>query len=213
MIRGIIFDMDGVIVDSEEIWFRVISDVCREYGHEYTEELYKRVIGTPAARILKREFDIKDSEDEIRRKYVERFILFIKNNGIKEMPGIRSLLERLKKKFTLALASSSIPELIDLIIDDLGFRKYFSVIMSSSQAARPKPEPDLFLAVAKKIGIKPEECLVIEDAPNGVKAAKSAGMKCIALNSNPSISKDDLKQADIIVKSLDDISSIDLNNL
>lgn len=205
MIKAIIFDMDGVIIDSEETWIKVVGDVFAEYGHEYTEYMQKKVFGSNAARIMKQNFDIKDSEAEISRNIKEKFRQKIISEGVKEIPGIYQLLERLEKKFVLALASSTPRNVIEMIIEKLNIEYYFSVVLSGFEVKDPKPHPDIFLAVTEKIKLKPDECLVVEDSPNGVKAAKSAGMKCIALKSKYA-SESELKEADVIVKSLDEIT-------
>ena len=121
------------------------------------------------------------------------------------MPGLVDLLEMLtKKNYPMAVASSSYPEIIELILERTGLRKYFMVVVSSQEAGKSKPEPDVFWLAAKRLNMNPQDCLVIEDSANGIKAAKAAGMNCIAFGgqgSNP----DNQKQADAIVKSFDQL--------
>ena len=204
MLKGIIFDMDGIITDSEELWFNAISTVCKEYGHEYTEDVRKRVMGGNGPRMLKEIFNIDISEAELRNKILERYVFLMKRDGIKAMPGIFPLLDSAKRQFTLALASSSPFTVIDYVLDKLDVRSYFSVILSGINMANTKPEPDIFLAAADRLGLKPEDCLVIEDSVNGIRAAKNAGMRCIVLKSQY-FSEDEIEEADIIVNSLDEI--------
>jgi HAD superfamily hydrolase (TIGR01509 family) len=214
MIKAIIFDLDGVIIDSEGQWFQAGKELCADYGHEYTKELYKKAMGGNGPRAIKNAFNLEDSEEEVFKKLVAKFISLVEKHGTKEMPGIRSLLDRTKKNLLLALASSSPRDRIDFFIDKLNLRNYFSVIMSGSQVSNTKPEPDIFLATAEKLEVEPSECIVIEDSPNGTKAAKAAGMKCIALK-NPYASENDLQEAgaDLIVSNLDEITENVLKDL
>jgi HAD superfamily hydrolase (TIGR01509 family) len=207
MIKAIIFDLDGVVIDSEALWFQAGKELCAEYGHEYTKELYKHVMGGNGPRVIKNAFKLKDSEEQVFRRLVGKFISLVERHGVKTMPGIHALLERTKKGFLLALASSSPQDRIDFFIDKTGLRNYFSAIISGSIIENTKPAPDIFLLTAEKLRVKPDQCVVIEDSPNGVKAAKSAGMRCIALK-NPNIPETELRKAmsDIIISNLDEIT-------
>jgi len=211
--KAIIFDLDGVIIDSEEQWFQVTKDLCAEYGYEYTKELYKKVMGSNGPRIIKEKLNLSDSEDELKDKLKRNYLSLIKDN-IKIMPGIHSLLERAGKGFVLALASSSPQDVIDFVIDKTKLGDYFSFSTCGSEVENAKPEPEIFLLTAEKMELKPTECIVVEDSPNGVRAAKAAGMKCIALK-NPYASGNELKKAgaDIIINDLDEITEKLLKDL
>jgi len=213
MIKAIIFDMDGVIINSEATWIKVVDNIFAGYGYEYTKEFHKMIFGSNAARIMRQNLDIRDSEAEIGKKIIEKFIYLIKNEGVKEIPGIYQLLDKAKKNFVLAIASSTPKNGIELILDTLGIKDYFSVIVSGYDVKNPKPHPDIYLAAAEKLKLKPEECIAIEDSPNGVKAAKNAGMKCIALK-NKYADDTELKKsgADMLVSSLDEITDKLLKN-
>ena len=206
MIKAVIFDLDGVIIDSEGTWFQAGKELCAEYGHDYDMELYRKVMGGNGAKAIKEGLNLDDSAEIVKNKFMEKFLFLLKRNGIKKMGGIDALLEKAKKDFVLALASSAPIRSIDFIIDELKIRGYFSVVMSGEHVKNSKPEPDIFLVTAEKLGIKPDECMVIEDSPNGIRAAKDAGMKCIALK-HPYVAEDDIRvaKADIIVERLDEI--------
>lgn len=115
------------------------------------------------------------------------------------MPGVEHLIKQLKKnEFPLALASSSYPEVIEIILQKTGLKHYFDVVVDSQMAGASKPEPDIFLLAAQKLGIQPERCVVIEDSTNGIEAAKSAGMYCVAY-AGPGSELQDQSRADIII--------------
>src|SRR5690606_5762616 len=115
------------------------------------------------------------------------------------MPGVKNLIEKLKEKgIPLAVASSSYADVIEIILQKTGLQSYFDVVVSSQMAGASKPEPDIFLLTARKLSVPPEKCIVIEDSTNGIKAAKAAGMFCIAF-AGPGSELQDQTQADLIV--------------
>ncbi|MGC9356107.1 MAG: HAD family hydrolase, partial [Mariniphaga sp.] len=121
------------------------------------------------------------------------------------MPGVEQLIRKLKEKgISLALASSSYPDVIEIILQKTGLKKYFDSVVSSQMAGASKPEPDIFLFTAKKLGVAPEKCIVIEDSTNGIAAAKSAGMYCVAF-AGPGSELQDQNQADLIVADFGEI--------
>jgi HAD superfamily hydrolase (TIGR01509 family) len=116
------------------------------------------------------------------------------------MPGLVETLEILKKRnIPMAVASSSYPEIIDLILEKTSLKKYFQVVVSSQEAGKSKPEPDVFLLAAEKLGKKPENCLVVEDSFNGIEAAHAAGISCIAYQ-GPGADPKNQKDADAVIK-------------
>src|SRR5690606_16267798 len=120
---------------------------------------------------------------------------------IETMPGVEKLIKKLvNKNIPLALASSSFPEVIKIILQKTGMQTYFDVVVSSSEAGASKPHPDVFLLAAEKLGVAPDRCMVIEDSTNGITAAKSAGMYCIAY-AGPGSELQDQSRADIIITS------------
>jgi HAD superfamily hydrolase (TIGR01509 family) len=122
------------------------------------------------------------------------------------MPGVEKLILNLKGKgIPLALASSSYVDVIEIILQKTGLKKYFDVVVSSQMAGASKPEPDIFLLAAQKLGAQPEKCVVIEDSTNGIAAAKRAGMYCIAF-AGPGSELQDQTQADLIVKDFGELS-------
>lgn len=207
MIKAIIFDMDGIIVDSEMIWRRTFREVLAEYGHEYTDKHFKLTLGKAnVTEILKKTFDIKEDEEVLRKKILDKLFSLMEHD-MKFVDGFYSLLNRIKEKYILAVASSSPIKIVESILERLKIRENFQFAIGGDQVQEGKPNPELFLKTAEQLGVKPEECIVIEDAPSGIKAAKSAGMRCIALKAHY-VLEDELREAgaDIIINNLDEIT-------
>lgn len=205
MIDAIIFDMDGVLVDSEPFHIEIEKrqfilnqiSVSDEEHHEYmgiaSDVMWKKIAVRHTLQL--------PVEELIEQSRTESFRYFSELDEIPVMPGLIDLLEKLRiKKYPLAVASSSFPEIIDLILEKTDLKKYFQVVVSSQEAGKSKPEPDVFLLAARKLGIKPENCLVIEDSANGIKAAHAAEMSCVAFQ-GPGADPQNQKEADSIVTS------------
>lgn len=210
MIKAIIFDMDGVLVDSEP--FNVeIERRQFELNHlSISEEEHHQYMGV-ASDVMWRKIAMRRSlpievEALIDQNKTESILFFTEVKDIPIMPGLVDLLENLtRKNYPMAVASSSFPEIIELILERTGLRKYFQVVVSSQEAGKSKPEPDVFLLAAKRLGFNPEDCLVIEDSVNGIKAARAAGIRCIAFE-GPGANPNNQKEADAVVKSFDQLS-------
>ncbi len=195
--------MDGVLVDSGEFHFQAWSQALSEQGIPFSRELFRTTFGmnntgilevllgrTPAPELLA---EISDRKEQLFRQAVR--------GHVQPLPGVLAWLERLKAAGTRqGIASSAPPANIDALVDELGLRGYFDAIASGFDLPG-KPDPTLFLKVARLIGVPPERCVVVEDAIAGVEAARQAGMKCIAVTTtNPAHA---LNQADVIVQYLD----------
>jgi len=184
MHRSVIFDMDGVIIDSEHLWERTEKILLASKGLEYDDRYRYKIIGLnqiDSALLLKAHFDLKDSVDFIIGRRIEILLgLYDQHLNMKE--GIPELLNKLSKKgFPIALASSSPGRVIDFVLDKFDLKKFFNIIVSGESTTRGKPHPDIYIFTSDKLGIPPSACIVIEDSANGVKAAKNAGMYCIAV--------------------------------
>lgn len=203
MIHAIIFDMDGVLVDSEPFHIEIEKRQFRQNEILVSQEEHHRYLGV-ASDMMWKEISQNHKLDLPVEKLIEQnksesILFFSELDDIPVMPGLIELLEKLQQKnYPRAVASSSFPEIIDLILEKTGLNKYFDVVVSSREAGKSKPEPDVFLLAAQKLGVHPENCLVIEDSKNGIKAAKSAGMKCIAFQ-GPGVNPENQKQADAVI--------------
>lgn len=207
-IEAVIFDMNGVIIDDEQVHEFAFKEVCKKYGVTLTSKEYSNLCmgRTDEECFIKiiEKFKVKDISvkkliDLKSRKYLE---LIQKN--IKSFPHAIKLITSLKANFRLALTSSSNRDEINMILAYFKINDFFEVIVSAQDIVHGKPHPEPYLLTAKKLKVSPKNCLVIEDSKNGVDAAKSAGMYCIGVHS--SLIHQDLSKADIEVDSLKDIS-------
>lgn len=207
--KAVIFDMDGVLVDSQPYHFKADIDTMAEYGVIKDQKFYESFAGTLTAdrmRTLKEMFGLDVPVEEMTIKRENMILDIMGKDDIKPVSGIPEFLRSIKEKgLTTAVASSSDYKLINLILDRLKIAQYFDSVTSGSDVKRGKPSPDVFLLAAERIGIEPSECLVVEDSENGVKAAKAAGMKALGYI-NPTSGKQDLSLADFITDDFKKIS-------
>lgn len=194
-VESVIFDMDGVLFDTESIYLKVWKNVFKKYGYKMTKDIYSQVIATGRENVKKvflREFG---EELPIEKMYVEKDLALKeeieKNVYIKE--GAVEILTHLKSKnYKVALATSSDRERMNKQLEKASIRKYFDEIVCKDEVENTKPNPEIYLKVADKLNVNPENCLVIEDSLAGVKAAYKANMKVLHI--------EDLKKADNEIK-------------
>jgi beta-phosphoglucomutase family hydrolase len=202
MLKAVIFDLDGVIIDSEPFHLVVNEKIFANLGIALSENDYQSFIGTTHKDMwttIKRKFNLPQPVPELVNMQVSGNINYIKNEKIEAIQGVADLLFEIKKaNIKIGIASSSPTEVIELVINKLGINDYFSAIVGGEKIEKGKPAPDIFLEAAKLLNIKPENCVVIEDSENGVKAAKAAGMKCVGFR-NPNTGNQDLKKTDLVV--------------
>ena len=178
-IKAVIFDMDGVIFDSERLYVKCDVQVAEKYGMKNVEEVCYRCIGTTTEetmRILRAAYGEDAPIEEMFREATVLFREYCRENGMPEKPGVRELLQFLKEnKTATALASSTLTEVVKQELAEAGLLGYFDVIIGGDTVKRSKPAPDIFLAAAERLGRAPEECCIIEDSYNGIRAAHAAG--------------------------------------
>jgi len=207
MIKAVIFDMDGVIVDSERCWQENQIVRMREIIPQITDKDLAKFIGSNLKdiyRLLQDNYNFEMSFDEFF-KIVDNIATDIYTNKANMIPGCIELIERLNQKYPLAIASSSPVRWIGMVVDRFSLKKYFNEIVSFENInGKGKPAPDIFLHTAKLLGAATDECAVIEDSNKGVLAAKNAGMLCIAFNEKHNTQ--DLSEADIMI---DDFNKVD----
>jgi beta-phosphoglucomutase family hydrolase len=209
MIKAFIFDMDGVIIDSEPMHFETEKMVMREFGIEIQDDELSSYVGVAGLKMwadLIDKYQLNAAPDMLVKKKSQYSKIYFGNESFSTINGIDDLLGDLKRKgIYIGLASSSAREFIELILNKLNIFHYFDVIVSGEEVGKSKPEPEIFLKAASHLNVSPQYCMVLEDSSNGVKAAKSAGMKCIAFR-NPNSGNQDLSLADIVVDSISDIN-------
>lgn len=210
MISTVIFDMDGVIIDSEPVHFRIEQEIFRELGLEISREEYSQYVGrSDLWRSIKEKYGLDYEVDEIRDRYQTRYLSYL-DTSYNEDPieGVVDLIKALDENdVTLVLASSSTMKNINMVLKKFGLLEYFSLRISGANLETSKPHPEIFLKAAKLAEASPQNCMVIEDSGNGVQAAKAAGMRCVGFK-NPNSGQQDLKAANWVIEHFDEF---DLN--
>ena len=182
-VRGVLFDMDGVVIDTEKLYTRFWMEAAADLGHPMTldQALQLRSLGkAPSQAKLDSFFGPVLDYDTLRNRRIELMEAFIAANGVEEKPGIRALLALLKEKgIPCAITSSSSVPLIRRHLGDLGLLDGFTALCSGKDVPQGKPAPDIYLHGAATLGVAPENCLAIEDSPAGIESAWRAG--CMAI--------------------------------
>lgn len=203
--KGVIFDMDGTLIESTEADYRAWEKVFNYYGKSLTYEEYVPLLGIRSADVIVHRIGIA-GEDDVKRVLKEKFdhfVDYVGANPIKPVAAAEIFLKSLEPyPVKVALATSSRKEKMTMVLTQLDFMKYFSAIVTGEEVHNSKPAPDIFLKAAERLGLQPEECMVVEDGPVGVAAAKSAGMKCLAITATHPAEK--LQQADVVIDTYED---------
>lgn len=208
--KAVIFDMDGVIIDSEPIHLEVDIQTMKDLGYNISKEELNKYVGTTSDYMfsdIKNRYKINKSVEDIISYRAEIAKERIIKADLEPIEGIRELLSDLKNNnIPAAIASSSPRDFIDAVVSKFGLQDYFSYIVSGEEVENGKPSPDVYIETAKKLGVQPKDCIVIEDSKNGVLAAKAAGMKCAGFK-NINSGDQDLSKADYIVNSITEIKN------
>ena len=210
MIEAVVFDLDGVLVDSEHVWDEVRERLARERGGRWHERAQADMMGmssTEWSRYMHDVVGLPESPEEINAEVVRR----TEARYAEHLPlidGAVEAVERLAGPFRLGLASSSNRPLIEAVLTGSELAGRFEVTVSSEEVERGKPAPDVFLEAARRLGLAPERCAAVEDSANGIRAARAAGMRVVAIPSRryppPA---DALALADVVIESLDELAA------
>jgi sugar-phosphatase len=210
--EAVIFDMDGVLIDSEPFWHSIEKEIFLREGVTITEEMCVAAQGKKSEHVIDTWKEMFPVLKRTSQEYALEIEKEVKNKIAQEgkpIDGVIFALDFFKESgLKTAVASSSKYHLIDTVLDKLGIRKYFEVIHSSQDEKFGKPMPDVFLSAAKKLGVEPEKCLVIEDSANGVLAGKRALMTVVAVPSAKDFLSKDFDIADYKIRSLNEINKI-----
>lgn len=217
MLKAVIFDMDGVIIDSEPLHHKAYHAMFDEVGITVSDELYQSLTGKSTINVCKQlidKFGILETPEEmavIKRRHFD--VIFETDKTFDLINGVRALIENYHENgLTLVLASSATMRTIDRIFDRFDLNKYFKAKLSGAELKDSKPHPEIFIKATAATGFTREECIVIEDATNGIKAAKSAGIYCIAFDSEHSKNQD-YSKADLVIKDFQNIHFDLLNTI
>jgi beta-phosphoglucomutase len=212
---GVIFDMDGVLVDSYQAHFESWRMIAAEEGLTITEKQFAATFGRTSREIIAAWWGQGLTDEQIRalddrKEAAYRQILA---NDFPAMPGVKELLERLHAAgMALAIGSSGPPQNIEVILDHLQARSIFQAVVSGADVTRGKPDPQVFLKAAQRLGIPPDRCVVVEDAPLGVDAAHGAGAAAIGFASTGR-TRESLAKAELVVDSLGEITPEEVRRL
>jgi HAD superfamily hydrolase (TIGR01509 family) len=206
LIDAIVFDLDGVIVDSEELWDEVRESLARERGGSWSEQAQADMMGmssTEWSRYMHDVIGLPEEPEGISREVVERML----ERYAERLPlidGAVAAVEELASSWPLAVASSSNRRLIDRVLEVSGLAPCFQVTVSSEEVARGKPAPDVYLEAARRLGVEPTRCVAIEDSASGIRSAHTAGMHVVAIpNRAFPPAADVLSQAGIVLDSIE----------
>jgi HAD superfamily hydrolase (TIGR01549 family) len=209
VIEAVVFDMDGVLIESEEVWDAVREEYVRERGGRYDDEIQRAMMGMSShewSRYLHETAGVADEPEEINAEVVRRMLAAYRGH-LPLFGGAIGAVRRLADVYPLAVASSSNRPLIDTVLDVAGLKEYFTATVSSEEVLRGKPAPDVYLEAARRLDVPPERCAAVEDSHSGIRSAKAAGMRVVAIP-NPSYPPDAeaLAQADVVIRSLDELT-------
>ncbi len=203
MFEAIIFDVDGVMVDTERLYVQTMRQVARRFGREVSDDTLARMMGRApieSLRIFVSDLGLAEDPHELMALR-ERMMLQSFEQGLDPMPGLMELLEWARPRLRLAIATGSPRRLLDVILDRLGIADRFQAIQSGDDITRGKPHPEIYQRVLGQLGLPPEKCVVIEDSGNGVRSGKSAGCHVIAVP-NEATRGQDFSPADVVVPDL-----------
>jgi len=210
--RAVIFDLDGVLADSEPWWNKIDAKLLAEYGVAYRGEYHRDVLGVNyrlAIEFYKKKFGISAPTEELMRRRGEIAAEFFASH-VGLFPSTKCVLEDLREmKVRLALATSSVSASARPFLDRHQITKFFEVVITGDEIERGKPEPDIYLCAAKKLGVSADECLVIEDSLSGIAAANAAKMRVAAIPDRRFVDPREYeREADYLLNNLSEISAL-----
>ena len=205
MIEAVVFDLDGVIVDSEQLWNEVREQLARERGGRWHDRAQRDMMGMSSvewSRYMHDVIGLAETPEEISAEVVRRMLGRYRER-LPLLPGAVEAVRRVAGRWRLGLASSANREVIDVVLAESGLAPCFAVTVSSEEVENGKPAPDVYLEVARRLGAAPERCVAVEDSRAGIRSARAAGMRVIA-TPNPHFPPDEetLALADVVLESV-----------
>ena len=211
MVRAVVFDMDGVIIDSEQVWDEVREELVADWGGRSLPEAQRAMMGMSSpewSRYMHDELGLtqepEEINDEVVRRMLERY-----HGDLPLLDGAVEAVRSLAASYPLAVASSSNRPLIDAVLETAGIAECFAATVSSEEVARGKPSPDVYLEAARRLGVPAADCAAVEDSANGIRAAHAAGMVVIAYpNQHYPPDAEALGLADEVVGALGELADV-----
>jgi HAD superfamily hydrolase (TIGR01509 family) len=204
-VQAVVFDLDGVLLDSEQVWDEIREQLVRERGGTWTDTAQRDMMGMSShewSRYMHDTLGLAEPPEEINAEVVRR----LQDRYARELPllpGALDAVRRLAQRWPLGLATSSNRPVIETVLDAAGLRLFFAATVSSEEVARGKPAPDVYLEAARRLGVDPAACAAIEDSHSGIRSARAAGMWVIAIPNPHFPPGDALREADAVASSLD----------
>lgn len=216
MIGAVVFDLDGVLIDSEHVWDAAREELARERGGRWHEGAQRDMMGmssTEWSRHMHETIGLPEPPEEISAEVVRRLEKIYREH-LPLIDGAAEAVERLSGRWPLGIASSSNRPLIDLVLELSGLARFFSATVSSEEVPRGKPAPEVYLEAAKRLGVEPAACAAVEDSHNGILSGKAAGMRVVAIpNRRYPPAADALAAADAVLTSIDELTSATVEGL
>ncbi|MFC2084265.1 HAD family hydrolase [Bacteroidota bacterium] len=206
MVKAVVFDLDGLLVDSEPVWFKARKSFMQRFGLTWIDEDHKKQMGVSTNSWANYTYEMingKLSHQEIIDGILNIMTSYYENGQMQILPGAEEALEYCSNNFIVGLASGSPMRLINAALNGNKWAKYFVEVVSSDEVEHGKPAPDVYMEIFERLSVLPEECVVIEDSGGGIKAGSSAGAKVIAIPNKEMLPDQEiLSYADIILDSL-----------
>jgi HAD superfamily hydrolase (TIGR01509 family) len=209
-IEAVVFDLDGVLVQSEELWDAARRELAEEHGVDWPDDATDAMMGMSSkewSRYMHDEVGVPDPPEEINRRVLE----WVEKRYREDLPwieGAREAVRRIGAEFPLGLATSSNREIIDIVVEVGGFEDLLKVTVSSEEVERGKPAPDVYLEATRRMGVDPHKTAAVEDSTNGLLAAQAAGMRVIAIPNDAHLpAEEGLAAAHVVLHSINELTS------
>lgn len=208
MLKAVIFDMDGVLIDSEPIHMKAFEILFEQLGLSYEKEYYLQFIGSTTDHMwdtVIKDYGVSMTKDQLMEMCDKNVAKIIGETGYPVIEGVSGLIRSLHEAgILLAVASSSGKTRIENTLSKMHIISCFDVVVSGTEVAHPKPAPDTFLKAAEKLEVEPSECMVVEDSLNGMQAAKQAGMVCVMYEGDNDLPRPDASYADYVIQGFEE---------